>query len=78
MDWLREIELDEYAQALQGSGINGPVVVSLITVLTRHFHHDLMMGVVYNYDKSYDLALVHFKISSLSYRLLSLALHTSQ
>ena len=28
MDWLREIELDEYAGRLQGTGVSGPVMVS--------------------------------------------------
>ena len=27
MDWLRDIELDEYADKLQGTGLNGPVIV---------------------------------------------------
>ncbi len=29
MDWMREIELDEYAGALQGTGLSGPVVVRI-------------------------------------------------
>lgn len=28
MDWLRDIELDEFADKLQGTGISGPVIVS--------------------------------------------------
>ncbi len=39
MDWLREIELEEYAQALQGTGINGPVVVNTHTHTLSYHHH---------------------------------------